>query len=114
MKISSLTLLTLLIAATSFGQSKVATINVKASIYCDHCHQCESCWSRMENAVYMEKGIKRVDLDEETKTLKVVYLPSKTSPEKIRKAISRVGFDADDVKADAKAYEKLDPCCKKQ
>ena len=97
-----------------YGQSKVATINVKASIYCDHCKQCESCGSRLEKAVFNEKGIKRVDLDEASKTLTIVYNPSKTSPDKIRQAISKVGFDADDVKADPKAYEKLDECCKKQ
>ena len=54
-----------------------------------------------------------MDIDEKTKTLSVVYNPQKTSPEKIREAIAKVGFDADDVKADTNAYEKLDPCCKK-
>jgi hypothetical protein len=68
----------------------------------------------MEKAVYTEKGIKRVDLDEETKTLKVVYISSKTNPDKIRTAISKAGFDADDVTADPDAYAKLDECCKKQ
>ena len=96
------------------GQTKIATINVKASIYCDHCKQCESCGSRLEKAVFNEKGIKRVDLDETNKTLSIVYNPTKTSPEKIRKAISKVGFDADDIKADPIAYEMLDECCKKQ
>jgi hypothetical protein len=43
----------------------------------------------------------------------VTYKKSKTSPEKIRKAISKVGYDADDVTADPKAYSKLDACCKK-
>jgi len=30
----------------------------------------------------------------------------------IRAAISKLGFDADNVKADPTAYEKLDGCCK--
>jgi len=98
----------------SVAQTKVATIKVQASIYCDHCKRCESCGSRLEKAVFTERGIKRVDLDEESKNLTIIYNPQKTSPEKIRAAISKVGFDADDVKADPEAYEKLDECCKKQ
>jgi hypothetical protein len=43
----------------------------------------------------------------------VTYNKGKTSPEKIRKAISKVGYDADNVTADPKAYSKLDACCKK-
>jgi mercuric ion binding protein len=95
------------------ADNKVATINIKASIYCDHCKKCKSCGSRLEKAVYTQKGIKRVDIDETSKTVSVIYSTDKTSPEKIRQAIALVGFDADDVKADPKAYEKLDDCCKK-
>jgi copper chaperone CopZ len=110
-----LIILTLIFTSTQgFGQSKVATINVRASIYCDHCKQCESCGARLEQAVYSEKGIKRVDLDEKQKTLNIIYNPNKTSPDKIRKAISKAGFDADNVKADPKAYARLDECCRKQ
>ena len=115
MRISILTLLFVVMAAAhSNGQSKIATINVKASIYCDHCAQCESCGSRLEKAVFNSKGIKRVDLDEEKKTLKIIYNPQKTSPEQIRQSISKAGFDADDVKADPDAYASLDECCKRQ
>lgn len=96
------------------AQSKVTTINIKASIYCDHCKQCGSCGSRLENAVYSLKGIKTVDVDEKSKTVNVVYNPKKTTPQQIRQAIAKVGFDADDVKADPTAYTKLDECCKKQ
>lgn len=102
------------LSIVSVAQSKVATIKVQASIYCDHCKRCESCGGRLEKAVFTERGIKRVDLDEESKSLTIIYNPQKTSPEKIRTAISKVGFDADDIKADPEAYEKLDECCKKQ
>jgi len=45
--------------------------------------------------------------------LTVEYKLGKTSPEKIRTAVSKIGYDADDVVADPKAYEKLPECCKK-
>lgn len=104
----------MLVSIASFGQSKVATIAVKASIYCDHCNRCESCGKRLKEAVFTEKGIKRVDVDEKTKTVNVAYNPQKTNPDQIRVAISKVGFDADDVKGNPEAYKELDDCCQKQ
>ena len=43
----------------------------------------------------------------------VNYNPKKTDPDKIKKAITQAGYDADDLPADLKAYDKLDACCKK-
>ncbi|OSZ78154.1 hypothetical protein CAP35_07780 [Chitinophagaceae bacterium IBVUCB1] len=111
----TLVMLMVFLSTTSLkAQSKVETIKIVASIYCDHCKQCGSCGSRLENAVYSLKGIKRVDVDEKAKTVNVVYNPKKVTPQQIRRAIAQVGFDADDVKADPTAYTKLDECCKKQ
>ena len=70
--------------------------------------------SRLEEAIYDEKGVKRVEIDEEKKTVTVYYNTNKTTPEKIKQAIAAVGFDADDVKADPDAYASLDECCKRQ
>ncbi|MBN8670822.1 MAG: heavy-metal-associated domain-containing protein [Chitinophagales bacterium] len=106
-------LFVLLLNNTAKAQSKVATISIKTSIYCDHCKRCESCGKRLEEAVYKQKGIKRVDIDEKTKTVSVIYNTSKTTPEKLRQAIASVGFDADDIKGDPKAYTTWDDCCKK-
>ncbi len=75
--------------------------------------QCEMCKKRVETAMAYEKGVVRSDLNLTTKVLTVVYKPSKTTPEKIRKAVAAVGYDADDVPANAEAYAKLPPCCKK-
>ena len=97
----------------AFAENKTATIQVKASIYCDHCEECESCGKRLEEAIYTEKGIKRVELNEATKTVSVVYNSGKTSADKIRAAIANVGFDADGVKGNPEAYAQWDECCKK-
>lgn len=99
---------------TANAQSKIVTINIKSSIYCDHCQKCPSCAKRLESAVYSVKGIKRVDIDDKAKTLTVVYNSEKTTQETIKQAITKVGFDADNMKADPIAYTKLDDCCKKQ
>jgi hypothetical protein len=60
-----------------------------------------------------EKGVKSSSLDVATKILTVEYKPSKTNPEKIKRAIIKAGYDADELVADPKAYDNLNPCCKK-
>lgn len=89
------------------AQEKTAELKVKTSATCDMCKE------TIEKYVAFEKGVKRITLDVDTKIATVVYNPQKTTPEKIRLAISKSGYDADDVKADEKAYSKLDECCKK-
>jgi copper chaperone CopZ len=97
----------LLTAGLFATDGKFDTIKIKTSSQCDECKE------TIEEALAFEKGVKTADLDVETRIVTVTYKKSKTSPEKIRKAISKVGYDADDVAADQKAYSKLDACCKK-
>lgn len=74
---------------------------------------CEMCKDRIEKGLAWEKGVKDVSLNLETKIVTVKYRTTKTTPEKIRLAISKLGYDADGIPADTKAYEKLPSCCKK-
>lgn len=84
-----------------------AELKVKTSAVCGMCKE------TIEKFMAFEKGIKKSSLDVDSKILTVTYNPQKTTPEKIRLAVSKSGYDADDVKADEKAYKKLDGCCKK-
>lgn len=96
------------------AQEKVTqTAVIKTAIYCDHCKVCESCGGRLQKNLLKEKGVQMITLDEKAMTIKVVYNSKKTNLNKIKTAISKQGYDADDVKADAVAYENLDGCCKK-
>jgi mercuric ion binding protein len=84
---------------------KTEEIKIKTS------SQCGMCKETIEKAMAFEKGVKTSDLDIKTKILTVNYNPAKTTPEKIRLAISKVGYDADDMKANEEAYHKLPKCC---
>ena len=86
---------------------KDTTIQIKTS------SQCEECKAKIEHALTFEKGVKKVNLDVKTKIVTVSYNPGKTTAEKVRKAITKVGYDADDMPADVKAYNKLSKCCQK-
>ena len=74
---------------------------------------CGMCEERIETNIAYEKGVKSVELEDSTKIVTIGFDPRKTNPDQLRTAISKVGYDADDVAADPVAYEKLPACCKK-
>ena len=75
--------------------------------------QCNTCKKTLENDMKFEKGVESVNYDIETQILTVVYKPEKTTPEKVKTAVTKIGYDADEMPADPKAYSKLPDCCKK-
>ena len=87
--------------------AKLAEIKIKTSAVCGECKE------KIETALAFEKGVKKADLDLKTQIVTVSYNPKKTTPEKLREAIANAGYDADEVKANSKEYEKLPACCKK-
>ena len=102
-------------ASTAFAQNpkKIEDVVIKTNIVCSHCKKCETCGQLFKSGLTNLKGVKNYQLDEKAMTIKVTYQPKKTTVEKIRMAISKLGYDADDVKADPAGYAKLDSCCKK-
>jgi periplasmic mercuric ion binding protein len=95
-------------SATCFGQQKkVDTVAIKTSAVCGMCKD------RIESCLAFEKGVKSATLDVDTKIATVIYNPAKTSPELLRKTISKLGYDADTIPANQAAYAKLPACCKK-
>lgn len=75
--------------------------------------QCGTCKKKIEHDMAFLKGVKQVRLDVKTKRLMVVYNPAKNNPQQIRNALAGIGYDADSVAADPKAYSVLPDCCKK-
>lgn len=106
-QILSIAILIFAFAFHSNAQKGVDTLKIKTSA------QCSMCEERIEKAMAYERGVESSSLDLETKFLTVIYKEKKTSPDKIRKAISKVGYDADGVAANERAYSKLPACCKK-
>lgn len=114
-KLILLVFATMLFAENAAAQSQktVQTATIKTSIYCEHCKHCETCGPKFDKVLLREKGVQMVVLDEEANTVKVTYNSKKTDLQKIKVAISKLGYDADEVKADVLAYNGLDECCKK-
>ena len=107
MKMSILILSILLIAASiSFAQdSKVINKEFKVE---GNCNQCKT---RIEKAVKAE-GASNADWSTKTKLLTVTFDPAKTSVDSFSKKLASVGHDTEKYRADDKAYDALDSCCK--
>lgn len=76
-------------------------------------NQCGMCTMTIGDALFAIKGVKNVQVDEKAHTITVQFLQEKTNLQKIKKAITKVGYDADNLKANKAAYNKLAGCCKK-
>ncbi|MCA8829322.1 heavy-metal-associated domain-containing protein [Hymenobacter pini] len=104
----------LLTSAASFAQQTTPkaktgteTLALKTSAVCDMCK------ARLEKSLAYEKGVESAKLDVPSKVLTVTYRPDKTTPAALRTAVQKTGYDADEVTADARAYDRLPDCCKK-
>lgn len=91
----------------SFTPAAIAKISIKTSA------QGSACKDRIERAMAYQIGVVSSCLNLVNKVIIVSYKPSKTTLEKIKKAISDAGYDADGLAADAKAYAKLPASSKK-
>jgi periplasmic mercuric ion binding protein len=87
--------------------AQTAEVKIKTSAVC------EMCKKTIERDLAFEKGVKKVTLNLDDKVVRVVYNPKKTDEQKIRFAITQIGYDADSLAADSLAYQKLPACCKK-
>lgn len=108
-------ILLMCLSFSGFAQKKknIKTAVIKTMIYCDHCKKCETCGDKFQKGLYGQSGIKRVEVDPKAMTITVTYDSRKTDIDKIRLFISKLGYDADGVKADPEGVAKLDECCKK-
>ena len=95
------------ISTLAANEKKNDTIYVQTSAICDMCKE------RLEHDMAFEKGVKAVDLDLDTKKLMIVYREDKNTPEELKKAITLIGYDADEMVADQKAHDRLPACCQK-
>jgi copper chaperone CopZ len=87
---------------------KNAHLDIRTSTVCDMCEK------TIETELIYEKGVKKVDVDLATNTIHVEYDARKTSPETIRLAVTKLGYYADDMPGDPKAFAKLPACCQKE
>ncbi|MCY7410748.1 MAG: cation transporter [Chitinophagales bacterium] len=110
LKIVKSTLFLALIPFLLFAQTdkkKTETIYIQTSAQCDECK------SKIEGAVKDLKGVKDAQMNMADMKLMVSYSPNKVNADEIKNAISKSGYDADNVMADKDSYNSLPKCCQK-
>jgi len=93
-----------LFAGASVGQTQEVVIETSS--------ECGACKKRIEEKLNYTAGIKFAELDVPTKELTVRFSTKKISLAEIKKIISEIGYDADEVKANPTSVKKLPACCK--
>lgn len=104
----ALTLLAFLsLSSTVVAQKnkQVVTDTLKVSGICGMCEE------RIENAALI-KGVKKVDWEEDTQELVVVYREDKVTIDQIANAIADAGHDSELVTCTDEQYEEVHSCCK--
>lgn len=99
----------LLVQTISFGQDKKAkfeTATIQTSAECGDCKE------RIEGMLNYTKGVKFAELDVPSRKLTVKFATATITLAEIKQKLSDLGYDADEVKANHEAYEKLPSCCK--
>ena len=94
-----------ILTINAWGQTETVKIATSAQCIGDCCKE------RIEEEMQFTKGVTFVNLDIESQVLIVTFKTKKNSVENIRKIISDIGYDADDVEADKEAHYKLPECC---
>lgn len=100
----------LLASAPAWAQAKPGTdtLTIHTNAVCDMCVK------TIETELVYEKGVSAVNVDLEHNLIRVAINEKKTDVEKVRKAITKLGYAADDLLPDMAAREKLPDCCKKE
>jgi periplasmic mercuric ion binding protein len=101
-----------LISNTAIAQKSNQKAVIKTTLNCDHCKECETCGLKFKTEMLKIKGIKMYEIDDKKMTFTIYYNSKKTTLQAIKEGISKLGYDADEVKATLEGLATLDSCCK--
>ena len=110
-KLILLALVSLITLGANAQQSKAAskgeqTVTIQTNGVCQKCAD-----KFKENVPYF-KGVKSYTYDMKTAKLTINYDAKRTNPDQLRQEVSKLGYNADNVKADQAARAKLPACCR--
>lgn len=109
MTYKTMTLFTfMLLSVMGFSQKndKYKTVTISSSTVC------EMCIDNIQKGFAFEKGVKSATIDLDANTVTVVYHAKRTNEDKIKKALTEMGYSADELPPTAEGFEKLHYCCR--
>lgn len=84
--------------STIYAQEKKSQPTKLETMKCWASMDCSSCQEKIEKNIPFEKGVTGLQVDLPTKMVTVTYKPGKTTPEKIEKALQKLGFETEIIK----------------
>ena len=94
MKAKVLAVLAAIVMGLSFTVSAKDVKNTTSKVTFLVSMHCESCQKRIENSLSFEKGVKGLNVNLPKKTVTIEYQSDKTSPDKLKAAIQKLGYTA--------------------
>ena len=83
----------------------------KKTVFIQTNAQCGDCKDRLEGKLNFTSGIIYSELNLDDKKLEIKYNSKRITLAEIKKIISEIGYDADEVKAVESAQNELPSCC---
>lgn len=111
-KIIILALVSLITLGANAQQTKQVASKGEQSVTIQTNGVCQKCADKFKENVPYFKGVKSYTYDQKTAKLTINYDAKKTNPDQLRQQISKLGYNADNVKADQAARAKLPACCR--
>lgn len=105
LKLALLALTATLLGAATLNAAALkpgeAEVTFKTTIHCDHCK------ARLEKSIPFEKGVEDMEVKLSDKTVRVRYKAAKTGVENLKKAIEKLGYEAEVIsESKAEAADK--------
>ena len=94
-------------AGQAQDRKKLESVSIHTSVVCGTCKK------TIEEELIFAKGVKQVEVDVEANTIHVDFDPRKTDADGVRVAVNRIGYQADELPADPKAFGSLPECCQR-
>lgn len=95
------------IAGQAQDKKKMESLTIRTSAVCGTCKK------TIESELLFAKGVKQVEVDLERGVIHVDYDPRRTDADGVRVAVTRIGYSADELPADPKAFQALPSCCQR-
>ena len=97
------------VGVAAFSQTKA----VQTAKFSTPTVQCDMCKNNIETYLKRVDGVITVNVNVRRKETTVKYYTDRTNDEALKTAISNVGYDANELKANPDSYKALPKCCKK-
>jgi periplasmic mercuric ion binding protein len=99
----------LLFATLSIQAQEKKNKNAKHTVMVNG--NCEQCQRRIQKAAFSVDGVKTANWNIESHKLDITINEEKTSLNAVKKAVAKVGHDAEEMLATNEVYENLHHCC---